>query len=438
MARGNYIRELRAAFFMPFMVVCMEGSIIGVLVKNGYEGVVSPGVLNLFVAIVAAAQAFASIVSFLWVRVSLGRDKVRTAVTVQVCTATLILGIAFAPRTPAGLVMLTALMIGARMCASGLVTLRAAIWQQNYPQRLRARITSKFMMIQVVMVALLGAGLGGAMRVREDAFRVMFPVGVLLATIAIFNWSKVRVRQRAFLARTERGDDSSTKPSFDPRGVWRVLAADRLFGAFMLCQLLMGLGNLMVMPVMVIVYRDQLGFGYWQSILLTSSIPLFVVPMVMPLWARLLDRVHVVRYRSIHTWIFAAVMVAYLVALLTDASWLLVVGSVLLGVAWGGGMLAWNLGHMDFAPPGKAEQYMGVHVTLTGVRGLIAPFLAVGVYEGLESVSEGSGVWVLGLCLVLCVSGAIGFILLDRHMRGGSPHQGKPIEVAPPSRAAVQ
>jgi hypothetical protein len=67
------------------------------------------------------------------------------------------------------------------------------------------------------------------------------------------------------------------------------------------------------------------------------------------------------------------------------------------GLGSGGGALAWNLGHLDFARPEEAEIYMGIHVSLTGLRGLIAPLIGMWLYA-----SFGWTVWMIGLAFSLC------------------------------------
>ena len=57
---------------------------------------------------------------------------------------------------------------------------------------------------------------------------------------------------------------------------------------------------------------------------------------------------------------------------------------------------------------------MGVHVTLTGLRGVVSPLLGVGLYELLEAYTPGSGVWALGLPLTLVTAGALGFRQMKR------------------------
>jgi hypothetical protein len=80
---------------------------------------------------------------------------------------------------------------------------------------------------------------------------------------------------------------------------------------------------------------------------------------------------------------------------------LLWIGSVLLGAAQAGANLGWNLGHNDFASVGRAQHYMGVHVTLTGLRGGVAPPLGVLVYMGLERSHPGAGEFALVLPLAI-------------------------------------
>ena len=66
------------------------------------------------------------------------------------------------------------------------------------------------------------------------------------------------------------------------------------------------------------------------------------------------------------------------------------IGALLLAFAYAGSNLGWNLGHNDFASVGRAQHYMGVHVTLTGVRGAIGPPAGILIYQWLESLRPGA------------------------------------------------
>jgi hypothetical protein len=92
----------------------------------------------------------------------------------------------------------------------------------------------------------------------------------------------------------------------------------------------------------------------------------------------------------------------------------------LIGLAMAGANLGWNLGHNDFAPLGRVQHYMGVHVTLTGVRGLLAPPAGMLCYELLERWRVGAGVLALPLPLGMLTAGAFGFVAM-REARKGAP-----------------
>ena len=77
MLRANYARELAAWSVLPLMLGVVEGGVVAVLAKTYYAGTVTPATLNMTVAILAGAPAFANIVSFLWAAASHGREKIR-------------------------------------------------------------------------------------------------------------------------------------------------------------------------------------------------------------------------------------------------------------------------------------------------------------------------------------------------------------------------
>jgi hypothetical protein len=88
-----------------------------------------------------------------------------------------------------------------------------------------------------------------------------------------------------------------------------------------------------------------------------------------------------------------------------------------LGIAIGGGMLGWNLGHNDFAPEARVADYLGLHVSLTGIRGLLAPLLGVLLYGTVDAVAPGQAGLALLLPLTLTTAGSIGFARFERDFR---------------------
>lgn len=439
MARANYRREALAALFLPFALAATEGAIVSVLVRVAYEGRVDRVLLNLAVGVLAAAPAMANITSFVWVRLSHGVRKIPFMNALQIGLLASVLVVAASPRNGAGLAMTTLAVVAGRMCWAGLVTVRSTVWRYNYPREVRAQITGKFATIQVLALSLLGLGLGQAMDLDERAFRVLLPVGVLLAGIGVWHYAHIRVRHEGALLASERRGRLQGGASLNPWSLVRTLLADRPFARFMSAQFLLGLGNMMAMAPLVLVLREQFELGYLAGILIASSIPLGLMPVFIPAWARLLDHTHIVRFRTIHSWAFLANLALMVVGVWLGQLWLVVLAAIVKGAAFAGGVLAWNLGHLDFAPPGRESQYMGVHVTLTGVRGALAPMIGVTIYTMAASSGFGlhAGAWTYGLCLVIASCGTAAFFALARDPSVRDRLRAEPIEPAPPSRAGA-
>lgn len=435
MARRNYALELQAAAFLPFLLVVVDSGVIGVVLKNAYKGEVSPGLLNLVVAIVTASTSAANIIGFAWVRLSLGVDKVRFVNALQLAMIALVALIAAAPRTGVGLWMIVMAVLSARIVWSGFVTVRSTVWGCNYAPGVRARVTGRLAMVQTGTLAVLGLGLGWAMDRDESAYRYFFPVGCALALVGVLAWSRIRVRGHAALRRAELARDDGEAPSFNPLGVYRVLRADRHYARFMRCLTLLGLGNLMLAPITLIACRDIFHMGYLGGILVSNSLPLFMMPLTIPLWARLLDRVHVIRFRSVHAWVFIAASALTVLAIAFRSLPLMYVSAIFSGIGFGGGVLAWNLGHLDFAPRGRETEYMGVHLTLNGMRGLAAPFLGVGIYEATTNANPDLAWVAFAACFALCLAGGVGFVRLAMATPRSEAHAPRPAEAAPPAKS---
>ena len=181
------------------------------------------------------------------------------------------------------------------------------------------------------------------------------------------------------------------------------------FSRYMGAMFVFGSGNLMAMPIIIQVIRERFDQGYLGGILLGSTLPMLVLPFAVPKWAKFFDQVHILRYRLVHGWFFVGANVLLLTASLTGTLWMLYLAIAIRAIAMAGGSIGWTLGHLDYAPPGQAGRYMGVHVTLTGVRGLIAPGIGAVAYRTAEVAQPGTGGLAFALCVALSFVGMLMF-----------------------------
>ena len=413
MLRRNYGLELGAWFLLPFMLAGIQGGSMGVVLKKTFTGVpgLTDATVDFAVACLAASTAVGNLTSGITATLANGRRKVPFLFGLMVATSCCVGLMAFVPISAAGAWMLVALVVLGWVFWSGVVTIRTSVWRANYPDANRATIAGRIGTVQVIMMAIAGAGLGWSLDHSATTFRVILPVVSLLGIAGALVYLRVRLRGQSRLARAERAGNATERPQLNPLAVLGVLRDDRRYAAYMGCMMLFGLGNLMISPTLAIIVEDEFGLSYLAGILLTSVIPLAVMPLAIPLWARLLSRLHVISFRAVHSWVFVTASALFLVSVETHSLPLLYVASATIGLGFAGGMLAWNLGHQHFAPPHRDAQYMSVHVMLTGLRGLAAPFLGVGLYTWFAA--RGHPGLVYAVSLGLNILGALGFLMLQ-------------------------
>ncbi len=415
LSRANYAHELRAAFFLPWAIAATEGGVIGFIVRKLYEGVIDEHLLNYFAGALIAAPALANITSFAWAILAHGKRKIPFITALQLGVLISIALMALAPRTPAGLIMLVVAAFSARILLAGIVTIRATIWGVNYPAQ-RAKLTGKLQTVSVTISSLIVIGLGLAMQYNENSYRILIPVGGFIALLGVSSYARIRLRtERVILKNEQEQTDADNKTSI--LSGFKVLKDDKDYRNYQICQLLLGFGNIMSWTPFVIMAKQQFDVNYLQGILLTQVIPLMTMPFTIPLWAKLLDSVHIIQFRAFHSWIFVASMLCALFAGLMHTLEFLFAASILRGIAFGGGALAWNLGHLQFVKAEKSQDYMSIHVTLTGLRGLTAPFAGVALYNLLESNKSGDGFYTFAVTLLITSTGALGFYYLYRQLK---------------------
>jgi MFS family permease len=404
-----YAREVWPWALLGIASGLVEGGTVAVLVKKGYSGLVAPHWVDFAVAVVSGAPALANIFSFAWANLAHGRARVGVLVTLQAAFAVAVGLVAFAPIAAGGLLMTIFAVLVARILWAGVLTVRAAVWSANYPRHVMARITGRIVIVSSLGVAGGALMVGRILDLHARAARWLYLFAALCGVLAAFRYRAVRVRREYQLLAAEIGS-SPVSSTFSLSMLREILRGDASFRRYMFWMSLYGSGNLMMNAQLVVLFSDRLHLASLTQILILTVLPMLLIPLVLPWWARLFDRGHIIEYRSRQCWALVGAILLLTLGVVFRQNWILWPGAALIGVSYAGANLGWNLGHNDFATPGRAQHYMGVHVTLTGVRGLIAPPLGIAGYELLEWVRPGWGTAALLLPLGLVTAGAIGFV----------------------------
>ena len=254
-------------------------------------------------------------------------------------------------------------VITAYICRSALLPFITDIYGDNYPPDRRAAFFSKSLLLSVGVAALSGF-IGSSILEKDIEY---YPL--------IFTFMGFCAFSKAVAIYCMPSKQVDKSPHENPFGNMKYAWQDRSFGYVLLTWFIMGFANLWTLPLRVD-YVTSSQWGIEGSAIFVAMI-ITVIPetmrmLLIPFWARLFDKMNFVILRMILNLSFAAGVLLFFIS---SNPWIIGAGSALIGVAFAGGSIAWNLWVTKYAPPGKTGAYMSVHVSLTGIRGTLGPMI---------------------------------------------------------------
>jgi len=276
------------------------------------------------------------------------------------------------------------------------IPLVTQIFQENYPQPERGRLFSRTVMIRIAVAAAFSEVAGRALAGRMERFR-----GLLLVFAGAFVLAYLALR------RCPSRPLQATAGSH-PFKALRYVRGDALFRNTLVMWMLMGFGNLMMLPLRV-EYLANPKYGVTMNhlpltaagvALLTGVVPNLARLALNPFWGWAFDRMNFFAVRMALNLGFALGICAFFS---THSMAGLLAAAVVFGISNAGGDVAWSLWVTKFAPPERVADYMSVHTFFTGVRGVLAPVVA---FQLLAHWSIGQISW-LSVALILAATVAL-------------------------------
>lgn len=377
-------------------------------------------------ALLQAAAAAGSVASFLWAWLASGKSTLRFIVIPSTLSGLCAMAVALVPASQP--FAFCVLILGMYLAFSGVTTVRSAVWHMSYHRAGVGNIVSRFQISGIIVGAVLAALAGWLLTTDglgrdwvplgpEGSFRLLFVVlggcGILGGLLCM------RSPDREDSGQAERRSRTSLLAG------WRILRYDRPYRQFLGWMMIFGFGTMMSDTIMVL-WMDRTYKAVSSPIeivLYLVLLPLVVQLVTMPFAGRLLDRTNPMRVRVWGATTWATSRGLLLVAAFTGSLPLLVLSQLLSGVGGGLGSVAWQLGSMHFARKDLVQHYMGLHVSATGLRGMVAPFLAVLLMPGfiLAGWSVPDGALVFAMAMVMQVIGGVGFWWMDRRYKSLTP-----------------
>src|SRR5262245_41604305 len=248
--------------------------------------------------------------------------------------------------------------------SAAIIPLLTQMYQENYPEKERGQRFSRTVMIRIATAALFSKVAGDALTGRMNHFPILLVV--FGCSLAFASFCLSRCPTRPILP------DGAAHPL----RALRFVRQDHLFRRTLICWMLLGFSNLMMLPLRVEYlanprYGEALTVG--MIALLTSVIPNLARLVLSPVWGHLFDRMNFFALRvTLNIGFAVGILTFFMSKSLTG----MICAAVFFGISNAGGDVAWSLWVTKFAPPARVADYMSVHTFLTGVRGVVAPLCA--------------------------------------------------------------
>jgi len=252
--------------------------------------------------------------------------------------------------------------------ASPLLT---SIFNNNYPSHQRGRLFAQNQAIRIATSIMFGALAG---------WWINGAIHLYYLLIALFG---VALACSSYLLSRIPGDNESTPPA-PIFSCFRYLRSDALLRNTTISWMLLGFGNLMMLPLRTEYLanpRYGLNLSEFEIALFVSVLPNIARLGGTYVWGRLFDTINFFTLRILLNLSFLTGVVSFF---MTDAHIGLAISALIFGFSTSGGDVAWTLWVTKFAPPDRVPDYMAVHTFFTGIRGLLAPITAFSLLGSLS------------------------------------------------------
>jgi len=269
-----------------------------------------------------------------------------------------------------------------------------AIIQRVYPVAGRGRVISMVRTAMSLPMLVLGPVAGWLL--DSAGYRVLFPLAGLIAIAGTLVFSRLRVDETTIQVRG----------SGAPAGLGRLVTQDRHFALYLAGVMFFGLGNLIPVALVPLVQVDTLRLSYTAIGWLTLSMAV-TRTLSYSVWGRLSDRWGGVRCMQVAFVINVVGLVPYAAAMIEGAAqaggWILLPAFIASGIVNSAVDLGFITAIMQLAPAGRVSEYAAAQAAMIGARGIVGPFIGVGML-GLGMGQASIFIVGAGLCLLAAVA----------------------------------
>jgi MFS family permease len=237
-----------------------------------------------------------------------------------------------------------------------------------YPDRSRGRMMG-YVRAALQSTALISTLISGYLLDHGVSFRVLFPIAAVIGMGSAFCFGRVRPL-KDHQPDTLPGADV---PKITYQSTLAILKDNVPYRWFAISVMIYGLGNLMAQPLYGLYQIERFHANNTEISYLANIAAIFSVAGNF-FWGRYMDRHNPPHTVLMSIYIAAAISAVYVLA---PTLHFLYIAAALAGFGFAGIELSYMSSILLYAEPGRAAQYQSLHALLVGIRGIIAPLIAI-------------------------------------------------------------
>jgi MFS family permease len=262
-----------------------------------------------------------------------------------------------------------------------LIPAQNSIYQKNINVSHRAKVFGYTISLGMFVSIVFTFFAGRMLDINEQSFRWILVITGFCGFVSCAVLSLIRIQEP--LGQNDHTRQSMRHHLLDPiKRTLSLLKENKPFAAFERSFSIYGMGFIMMQPVIPIYLVDKLNLSYTNNFLAKGVLSQVGLLLLSPLIGKIHDRMHPFKFISRS---FALLMVFPLLFVVSSL-WagesiipvvIVFIAYFIFGVAMTAVNVSWNMSSIYFAGKEDASMYQSVHVTMTGIRGLVAPMLGL-------------------------------------------------------------
>ena len=261
------------------------------------------------------------------------------------------------------------------------------ILKQNYTNKNFGMLYSKVATVNKLVVVISTFLIGSFLDMDGYSFRYLYPITAILSIIGRYIFLRTPFRDNSIDVKLPMGKSLTTSIT----NMAGIIKKNKPYRDFELGFMFYGFSFMIAWPVMTIFFNDVLEMNY-SSVAFYKNQATLMSLLILPFMGKYLSKTDPRKF-GIYTFLS---LMFFLIFIAVTEYWRssfelfnitfyysILIAYSFLAIFFAMMLLLWNIGSVYFCDNDDVSTYQSIHMSMTGVRGLIGPLIGVGVYKSI-------------------------------------------------------